>query len=143
MKEPLNSLSPPWANKRPVMTERQPRLWHALNDYIHKCGAWLVIAPHEKWLLVEVPQNSSLPVKFREFGYDAQSGGASTRLTSPGINPEIPIARTVWRMISPRRELPFPGDRRRLMDMRRSGVVEAIAGNAGPLPLSAKLANSI
>jgi hypothetical protein len=41
------------------------------------------------------------------------------------------------------RELTFPGDRRRLMDMRRSGVVEAIAGDVGPLGLSAKLANSI
>ena len=41
------------------------------------------------------------------------------------------------------RELVFPGDRRRLMDMRRSGVVEAIAGDAGPLGLAAKLANSI
>jgi hypothetical protein len=41
------------------------------------------------------------------------------------------------------RETPFPGDRRRLMDMRRSGVVEAIAGDVGPLGLSAKLANSI
>jgi hypothetical protein len=41
------------------------------------------------------------------------------------------------------RELTFPGDERRLMDMRRSGVVEAIAGDAGPLGLSAKLANSI
>jgi hypothetical protein len=41
------------------------------------------------------------------------------------------------------RELTFTGDRRRLMDMRRSGVVEAIAGDAGPLGLSAKLANSI
>ena len=41
------------------------------------------------------------------------------------------------------RELTFAGDKRRLMDMRRSGVVEAIAGDAGPLGLSAKLANSI
>jgi len=41
------------------------------------------------------------------------------------------------------RALAFPGDRRRLMDMRRSGVVEAIAGDAGPLGLAAKLANSI
>jgi hypothetical protein len=36
----------------------------------------------------------------------------------------------------------FPGDNRRLMDMRRSGVVEAVAGDAGPLGLAAKLANS-
>jgi hypothetical protein len=41
------------------------------------------------------------------------------------------------------RALAFPGDRRRLMDMRRSGVIEAIVGDAGPLALSAKLANSI
>jgi hypothetical protein len=41
------------------------------------------------------------------------------------------------------RGLAFPGDKRRLMDMRRSGVVEAIAGDVGPLGLSAKLANSI
>jgi hypothetical protein len=41
------------------------------------------------------------------------------------------------------RELVFPGDERRLMDMRRSGVVEAIAGGTDPLGLSAKLANSI
>jgi hypothetical protein len=41
------------------------------------------------------------------------------------------------------RGLAFPGDERRLMDMRRSGVVEAVAGDAGPLGLSAKLANSI
>jgi hypothetical protein len=41
------------------------------------------------------------------------------------------------------RSIAFPGDKRRLMDMRRSGVVEAIAGKADPLGLSAKLANSI
>jgi hypothetical protein len=41
------------------------------------------------------------------------------------------------------RTLAFPGDKRRLMDMRRSGVVEAVAGDAGPLGLAAKLANSI
>ena len=41
------------------------------------------------------------------------------------------------------RAVAFPGDKRCLMDMRRSGVIEAIAGDAGPLGLSAKLANSI
>jgi hypothetical protein len=41
------------------------------------------------------------------------------------------------------RALVFPGDKRRLMDMRRSGTVEAIAGGAGAVGLSAKLANSI
>jgi hypothetical protein len=41
------------------------------------------------------------------------------------------------------RELIFPGDKRRLMDMRRSGAVEAIAGGADAVGLAAKLANSI
>jgi hypothetical protein len=41
------------------------------------------------------------------------------------------------------RSLAYPGDKRRLMDMRRSGVVEAVAGDAGPMGLAAKLANSI
>src|SRR5262249_41012436 len=41
------------------------------------------------------------------------------------------------------RELLFPEDKRRLMDMRRSGAMEAIAGGADAIGLSAKLANSI
>jgi hypothetical protein len=41
------------------------------------------------------------------------------------------------------RDMAFPGDTRRLMDMRRSGVVEAIAGGSDVVGLSAKLANSI
>jgi hypothetical protein len=41
------------------------------------------------------------------------------------------------------RAMVFPGDRRRLMDMRRSGAVEAIAGGADAVGLAAKLANSI
>jgi len=41
------------------------------------------------------------------------------------------------------RAFAFPGDKRRLMDMRRSGVVEAVAGDAGPIGLAAKMANSI
>jgi hypothetical protein len=41
------------------------------------------------------------------------------------------------------RALTFPGDLRRLSEMRRSGVVEAVAGDATALGLSAKPANSI
>lgn len=41
------------------------------------------------------------------------------------------------------RAIAFPDDKRRLMDMRRSGVIEAVAGDAGPIGLAAKLANSI
>jgi hypothetical protein len=41
------------------------------------------------------------------------------------------------------RETAFPGDKRKLLDFRRSGAVEATAGDVGPLALSRKMANSI
>jgi len=37
----------------------------------------------------------------------------------------------------------FPGDKRKLMDFRRSGAVEAQAGDVDPLALATKMANSI
>jgi hypothetical protein len=37
----------------------------------------------------------------------------------------------------------FPGDKRKIMDFRRSGSVEAIAGEAPPAVLAAKMANTI
>ena len=41
------------------------------------------------------------------------------------------------------RAVVFPGDARRLMDMRRTGNVEAVVGGAEPAQLSAKLANTL
>jgi hypothetical protein len=41
------------------------------------------------------------------------------------------------------REAEFPGDKRKLLDFRRSGAVEATAGDVDPLALSRKMANSI
>jgi hypothetical protein len=41
------------------------------------------------------------------------------------------------------RAVEFPGDKRMMLDFRRSGAVEAVAGGAAPAQLSAKLANSI
>jgi hypothetical protein len=41
------------------------------------------------------------------------------------------------------REAELPGDKRKLMDFRRSGAVEATAGDVDPLALSRKMANSI
>jgi hypothetical protein len=56
----------------------------------------------------------------------------------------VAIERTGLAMMSAAvRELAIPGDKHRLMDMRRSGVVEAIASDVGPLGLSTKLANPI
>ncbi|MEK1891414.1 MAG: hypothetical protein AAAB35_28420 [Phyllobacterium sp.] len=41
------------------------------------------------------------------------------------------------------RSIEFPGDKRMMLDFRRSGAVEAVADGAEPAQLSAKLANSI
>jgi hypothetical protein len=41
------------------------------------------------------------------------------------------------------RAIVFPGDQRRLMDMRRSGTIEAVAGGADAVGIAAKMANSI
>ena len=56
----------------------------------------------------------------------------------------IHIVMTPWATISELSAvLHFRAIRADFMDMRRSGVVEAVAGGAGPLDLAAKLANSI
>ncbi|MBI2719568.1 MAG: hypothetical protein HY245_04000 [Rhizobiales bacterium] len=41
------------------------------------------------------------------------------------------------------REAAFPGDGRKLLDIRRSGAVEAIAGGADPAAVAAKMGNTI
>ena len=41
------------------------------------------------------------------------------------------------------REIAFPGDTRKMMDMRRSGAVEAVAGKVNPSAMAAKMGNSI
>jgi hypothetical protein len=41
------------------------------------------------------------------------------------------------------REVAFPGDKRQMMDLRRSGNVEAVVGGAEPAHLAAKLSNTI
>jgi hypothetical protein len=41
------------------------------------------------------------------------------------------------------REAEFPGDKRKLMDFRRSGAIEATAGEVDPAALAGKMANTI
>lgn len=59
-----------------------------------------------------------------------RSGAAYSRFTLPDDFADV-------------RERVFPGDKRTLADMRRSGALEARAGGANPATLSAKMANSI
>lgn len=62
--------------------------------------------------------------------FQSQSGAAFT---------DQALAKSFWR----NRAKVFPGDTRTLMDMRRSGAVEANAGNVDAGALGAKMANSI
>jgi hypothetical protein len=73
--------------ERPKISEQRKRLWDALNAFIQKSGGWLISAPGERWLRVEVERGSSLPTKLTEFGYDVRSAGVSTRVTSNGLMP--------------------------------------------------------
>lgn len=41
------------------------------------------------------------------------------------------------------REMVFPGDTRNMLDIRRSGAVEAVAGDADPAAMAAKMGNTI
>ncbi|MBZ9719138.1 hypothetical protein LB519_14915 [Mesorhizobium sp. AD1-1] len=59
-----------------------------------------------------------------------RSGAVYSRFTMPDD------FRTVCEML-------FPGDRRTLADMRRSGAIEAVTGGAEPGTVSAKMANTI
>jgi hypothetical protein len=60
---------------------------YALHEFIRKSGGWLVSAPHEKYLRVEVERGSPLPTKLTELGYDVRAAGVSTRVTSNGFMP--------------------------------------------------------
>ncbi len=67
--------------------QRRKRLFDALSVFIRKHGGWLTSAPHERWLRVEVPENSTLPAQLYELGYDPQRDGTNTRVTPEGFTP--------------------------------------------------------
>jgi hypothetical protein len=63
-----------------------------------------------------------------------------------GGRPQAPVPYSKDRLAADFREVravEFPGDKRRIMDFRRSGAVEATAGQVDPTALSGKMANSI
>ncbi len=67
-----------------VSAERK-RLWTALNEFIGLQGGFVISHPFASPLRVEIPTESSLPVKLREFGYRTHAAGITTRVTSDGI----------------------------------------------------------
>ena len=55
--------------------KKRRELWRALTDFIQNHGGWVVSPPSSRYLRVEVPQGSSLPVRRAGF----QNRGAHSR----------------------------------------------------------------
>ncbi len=65
------------AEERRAAAERKRReLWPAINH-----GGWLVSAPAERDLRVEVPHGSELPDRLFDLGYDPRPAGTNTRIS--------------------------------------------------------------
>ncbi len=63
-----------------ALSEKYKALWSGLNDFIHRNGGWLVSLPSEQWLRMEARQDSELPDKLYDLGYDLQPAGSNTRI---------------------------------------------------------------
>jgi hypothetical protein len=70
-------------------------LWDALNEFVRSNGGWLVSAPGEKWLRVEVPRDSLLPSRLIECGYGVRAAGITTLVTANGLMPTEIISFTL------------------------------------------------
>lgn len=75
-------LKPVRAEHTPV-SERQRRLWTALNKYITANGGTVVSIPFLKNLRLVAP-GSPLPAKLLEFGYSVHYAGTETRIAPNG-----------------------------------------------------------
>jgi hypothetical protein len=60
--------------------KKRRELWRALADFIRSHGGWVVSPPSGRYLRVEVPQGSSLPVRLAKIGYSLRHAGMTTRL---------------------------------------------------------------
>jgi hypothetical protein len=88
-----------WVNRRPdpptaEQREKRRRLQEALTNFIHSQGAWVTSPPGARCLRVEIVQNSSLPAKLIELGYNPRHCGTSTRIVSGGTTETTTDRRT-------------------------------------------------
>ena len=60
--------------------KKRRKLWRALTEFIQSHGGWVVSPPSDRYLRVEVPQGSSLPVRLAKIGYSLRHAGLTTRL---------------------------------------------------------------
>jgi hypothetical protein len=63
-----------------ALSEKYKALWSALNAFIHRNGGWLVSLPYERCLRLEARQDSELPDKLYDLGYDLKLTGSNTRI---------------------------------------------------------------
>src|SRR5262245_52053599 len=60
--------------------KKRRELWLALTDFIQSHGGRVVSPPSGRYLRVEVPQGSSLPVRLAKVGYGLRHAGMTTRI---------------------------------------------------------------
>lgn len=81
--DPLNAQRTESATNKVSAQRRE--LWHALNAFIISHGGAVTSVPEGRVLRVEIPKDSTLPIKLAELGYDPLQCGATTRITSKGF----------------------------------------------------------
>jgi hypothetical protein len=52
-----------------VVSEKQKRLWNALEEFCRQQGAWVVSIPHHRNLRIEIVKDSKLPAELTRLGY--------------------------------------------------------------------------
>jgi hypothetical protein len=75
--DPLN----PTRTEVVKVSEKQRRLWDALNEFIIAHGGWVVSVPGLKVLRMGVQQDSALPAKLTELGYQPHHCGLHVRIS--------------------------------------------------------------
>lgn len=68
------------ATARKLSVEQRQELFDALNKWITKQGGWIVSPPGAKYIRVEIPQGSSLPVQLEKAGHRLRHAGMTTRI---------------------------------------------------------------
>jgi hypothetical protein len=66
---------------------QRSQLFEALNKFISAQGGWVVSPPGAKHIRVEIPKESSLPVKLADLGYHLRQCGVSTRIANGNFLP--------------------------------------------------------
>ena len=72
----------PLERKAPVekITEKQRRLWDALNAFVMANGGWITSHPAHRWITIECKKDSAIPALLATAGYDPRHVGSHLRI---------------------------------------------------------------